>query len=228
MSVTPIDLWTTELPIERLQPHFRSLAANPVERRCLDRWAEGFRDANNNIVHEFQTKFSPALWKIYLYRLFLSLGFAVARPSDRPDFVVETPQGSVAVEAKVTEAGPGQAPVWTPIDEVPLDRERFYDVTCAKLSGAIASKLQHHRTYADEPAVRSRPFLLGVNPYDSSHFVMQGFGTLTRVLYQYRDPTFAIDRNGRMRPGIGESSRSRRGAEQSYRLESSWIRRTQS
>ena len=198
MSLAPIDLWTTTVPTARLHPHFRSLAANPVERACLDRWAEGFADVNNNIAHEFQTKFSPAFWEIYLYRMFVSMGFAVSRPADRPDFVVKTPSGGIAVEAKVTEAGPGQPPVWMPIHEVPLDREQFYDRTCAKLSGAIASKLKHYRTYANEPAVKDKAFLLCLNPYDSPHFIMQGFEALARVLYQYCDPTLVIDKNGNM------------------------------
>lgn len=192
------DLWSTDLPIERLHPHFRSVAANPIERACLDRWVEGFKDVNNNFVHEFQTKFAPAFMELYLYRLFLSLEFTVSRPADRPDFVVDTPQGSVAVEAKVTEAGPGEAPVWTPIHEVPMDREQFYERTCAKLTGAIVSKLKHYRSYANEPAVKDKAFLLCLNPYDSPGFVMQGFGAITRVLYQYCDPTFTIDQNGRM------------------------------
>lgn len=198
MTIERIDLWTTNLPTERLHPHFRSLAANPVERACIDRWVDGFADVNNNIAHEFQTKFSPAFWEIYLYQMFVSMGFTVARPTDRPDFVVDTPAGGIAVEAKITEAGPGQPPVWIPIHEVPLNREQYYDQTCAKLSGAIASKTKHYRTYQNEPAVKDRPFLLCLNPYDSPHFVMQGFGALTRVLYQYCDPTFAIDAHGNM------------------------------
>src|ERR1051325_11983105 len=99
-----IGWWTASLPTERLHPHFRSIAANPVDRACLDRWAEGFLDVNNNIVHEFQTKFSPAFWELYLYRMFMSLGFTVSRPSDRTDFVVDRGD-SIAVEVKVTEAG---------------------------------------------------------------------------------------------------------------------------
>lgn len=198
MASAPIDLWTSTLPIGRLHPHFRSLAASPVDRACLDRWAEGFEDVNGNIVQELQTKFSSAFWEIYLYRMFVSMGFRVLRPKDRPDFVVCAHQECTAVEAKVTEAGPGQPPVWTPILDVPLDREQFYDQTCAKLSGALATKLKHYRTYSGEPAVKDRPFLLCLNPYDSPHFVMQGFGALTRVLYQYSDPTFAFDSNGKM------------------------------
>lgn len=193
-----MDLWATELPIERLHPHYRSMAACPADRACLDRWVEGFEDINNNIVHEFQTKFSPAFWEFYLYRMFLSMGLTVERPADRPDFVVIASKEDFAVEAKVTEAGPSGDPVWMPMDEVPLDREEFYDQTSAKLSGAISTKLRHFRTYANEPAVKGKAFILCLNPYDSPHFVMQGFGALTRVLYQYCDPTFDIDENGEM------------------------------
>jgi len=192
----PLDLWTTSLPVERLHPHFRSLAANPVDRACFQRWADDFPDVNGNAAHEFQTKFSPMFWEIYLFKMFQSLGFKVSRPIDRPDFVLDAPQGMIAAEAKIIDSSPGQAPVWTPIHEVPLDRDAFYEQTCAKLSGALHDKLKHFRTYSGEPAVRNRPFLLCVNPYDTPHFVMQGFGAMTRVLYQYCDPQVAQNSSG--------------------------------
>lgn len=195
-AAKPTDLWTTNLPKERLHPHFRSLAANPTDRACFQRWADGYPDANGNIAHELQTRFSPVFWEIYLYRMFLSLGFTVSRPKDRPDFVLGAPQGPIAAEAKIIDSSPGQAPVWTPILEVPLDREAFYEQTCAKFSGALHGKLKHYRTYANEPAVKDRPFLLCVSPYDTPHFVMQGFGAMTRVLYQYCDPIVAPTASG--------------------------------
>lgn len=192
----PLDLWTTKLPAERLHPHFRSLAANPVDRACFQRWADDFTDVNGNTAHEFQTKFSAMFWEIYLFKMFQSLGFKVTRPKDRPDFVLEAPQGSIAAEAKIIDSSPGQAPVWTPIHEVPLDRDAFYEQTCAKFAGALHAKLKHYRTYFEEPAVKDRPFLLCINPYDTPHFVMQGSGGMTRVLYQYCDPIAAATASG--------------------------------
>lgn len=135
-------------------------------------------------------------WEIYLFKMFQTLGFKVARPKDRPDYILDTPQGFIAAEAKIIDTSPHQAPIWTPIHEVPLDREAFYEQTCAKFSGALHQKLKHYRTYANEPAVKSRPFLLCVNPYDTPHFVMQGFGAMTRVLYQYCDPIVAPTESG--------------------------------
>ncbi len=190
------DLWTTKLPAARLHPFFRSLAACPVDRACFQRWADGFPDVNGNAAHEFQTKFSPMFWEIYLFKMFQTLGFDVARPKDRPDFVLQTSQGPVAAEAKVIDTGQGQSPVWTPINEVSWDRESFYAQTCAKLSGALRDKLQHLRSYGDEPHVKDRPFLLCVNPYDTPHFIMQGFGAMTRVLFQYCDPIIAENSSG--------------------------------
>lgn len=192
----PLDLWTTCLPVERWHPHFRSLAANPVDRACFQRWADDFPDVNGNAAHELQTKFSPMFWEICLFKMFQTLGFTVSRPNDRPDFVLETPQGVIAAEAKIIDSSPGQSPVWTPIHEVPLDRDAYYEQTCAKLSGALHDKLKHFRTYSDEPAVKDRPFLLCVNPYDTPHFVMQGFGAMTRVLYQSCDPQVAQNSSG--------------------------------
>lgn len=192
----PVDLWTTKLPVQRLHPFFRSLAACPVDRACFQRWADGFTDANGNAAHEFQTKFSPMFWEIYLFKMFQTLGFEVSRPKARPDFVLQTPSGPVAAEAKIIDTGQGQMPIWTPIHEVPWDRESFYAQTCAKFSGALQGKLAELRSYVDEPAVKDRPFLLCVNPYDTPHFITQGFGAMTRVLFQYCDPIIAENGSG--------------------------------
>jgi hypothetical protein len=192
-----IDLWTPRYPIDRLHPHFRVLAATP-RRDCITRWANDFIDVNHNIVHEFQTKFSPAFWELYLNAMFKSLEFGVSRPADRPDFVLDAPQGLIAAEAKVTEAGPGQVAELVPKCDVPYDREQFYAQTSAKLQGAIDAKMKSYRAYANEQHVKDRPFLLCLNPYDHPWFVVQGFGAITRVLYQYCDPTCEIGEGGTM------------------------------
>jgi hypothetical protein len=148
MGAQQIDLWTAKYPVARLHRHFRSLSATPRDRDCVTRWARDFVDVNNTIVDEFQTKFSPAFWELYLHATFKSLGFGVSRPADRPDFLLNAPQGEIAAEAKVTEAGPGQVPEWTPKHAVAYDREHFYQQTSAKLSGALATKMKSYRAYA--------------------------------------------------------------------------------
>lgn len=153
---------------------------------------------NGNAAHEFQTKFSPMFWEIYLFKMFQTLGFTVSRPKDRPDFVLDAPQGMIAAEAKIINPTPGKAPVHAPMHEVTWNREAFYEQTCVKLNGALRAKLRDYRTYSAEPAVKDRPFLLCVNPYDTPHFVVQGFEAMTRVLFQYGDPEVAPTETGRL------------------------------
>lgn len=193
----PLDLWTTTLPMDRLYPHFRALAAMPTDRECFQRWADGFADVNGNIVDVFQTQFSPAFWEIYLYKFFQRLGFQVERPPQRPDYVLATPQGTIVAEATtINPCGPSF--VSTPIHDTPFDREAFYDQTSARLMGSLQRKLDAYRLYAEEREVEGRPFLLCINPYDNPHFVVQGFGAITRVLYQYCDPRFVYGASGQM------------------------------
>ncbi len=198
MPRQPIDLWTPRYPAGRLHSHFQKLTQMPETQRTITRWADGFEDVNNTIVQEFQTKFSPAFWELYLHAMFRSLGFGVARPALRPDFVLNTPHGAIAAEAKVTEPSPGDAPEWTPKQEVAFNRDEFYERSSIKLAGAMATKLRSFLEYASEPHVKDRPFLLCLSPFDHPWFVVQGFGAITRVLYQYGDPIVGFDKTGAM------------------------------
>lgn len=198
MSSNLIDLWTPRFPEARLHQHFRAMAATPSSRQCLDRWADGFEDADQKIVQEFQLTFSPAFWEIYLHAMFRSLGFDVSRPQHHPDFVLGTAQHEVVAEAKVTLAGPGQVPEWTPKHDVPYDQEQFYYQTTSKLAGAIKAKAESYRSYCHESHVRGRPFVLCLGPYDHPWFVNQHARAIWRVLYQYDTPVGYVSPTGHM------------------------------
>lgn len=94
MGTTPIDLWTPTYPVERLHRHFRSLAATPQDRDCITRCADDFVDVNNTLKDEFQTKLSSAFWELIVHVMLKSLGFGISLPADRPDFVLNAPQGN--------------------------------------------------------------------------------------------------------------------------------------
>jgi hypothetical protein len=199
MPPAALDLWTPRFTVDRLHPHFRGMAADPSSRACIERWADGFPDTDGKIVQEFQTRFSPAFWELYLFAMFRSLGFGVSRPKDRPDFILDTPGGRVAAEAKVTEAGPGQVPEWTPKQDVPYEKEAFYAQTTAKLAGAVKCKAEAYRKYAEEPQVKGLPFVLCLGPYDHPWFVNQHARAIWRVLYQYDQPTGEVTDSGWLR-----------------------------
>lgn len=199
MPQPALDLWSPRFATERLHRHFRGIAADPSSRACVDRWADGFPDTDGKIVQEFQTRFSPAFWELYLFAMFRSLGFRVSRPGNRPDFILHTPSGRIAAEAKVTEAGPGQIPEWTPKHEVSYEKDAFYAQTTAKLAGAVKCKAEAYRKYAHKCHVRDLPFLLCLGPYDHPWFVNQHARAIWRVLYQYDQPTGDVTESGRLR-----------------------------
>lgn len=193
-----LDLWTLQVPVQQLHPHFRALAANPSSRGCVTRWANGFTDIDNDFVPKFQRSFSPQFWELYLHAMFNSLGFNPTRPKAHPDFVLHTSQGEIATEAKVTEAGPGQTPEWAAKSETEYDTEQFYEQTTAKLCGAVVSKIQSYRRYANEPHVVGRPFLLSLGAYDHPWFINQHARAIWRVLYQYDEPSGYVSDQGIM------------------------------
>lgn len=181
-----------------IHPHFRVLAGTTSSRGCIDRWAIGFEDIDNDFVPKFQRSFSPQFWELYLHAMFKSLGFNPTRPKAHPDFVLHAPQGEIVTEAKVTEAGPGQTPEWTTKTEVPYDQDTFYAQTTAKLSGAVDHKIKSYRKYASKPHVKDRPFLLSLGAYDHPWFIKQHARAIWRVLYQYDQPTGYISDTGNM------------------------------
>lgn len=198
MSARSIDLWKLQVPVEQLHSHFRLLAESAPNRESINRWADGFIDIDGDFVPKFQRTFSPQFWELYLHAMFKSLGFGVSRPAVHPDFVLQTPQGTIVTEAKVTEAGPGQIPESTPKHEVPYEANAFYAQTTAKLSGAVKGKIESYRKYASEPHVKGRPFLLSLGAYDHPWFVVQHARAIWRVLYQYDQPTGYLSDTGNM------------------------------
>ena len=57
-------------------------------RSVIETWADGFVDRDNNFVNEFQTRFNPCFWELYIFACLKELGLAADFAFSSPYFVV--------------------------------------------------------------------------------------------------------------------------------------------
>lgn len=68
------------------------------EKKMLFNWTDGLLDIDNKFIREFQETFHSAFWEIYLYKLFIEVGFELDQSHKISDFIIKEPQ-EVYVEA---------------------------------------------------------------------------------------------------------------------------------
>ena len=57
-------------------------------RSVIESWAEGFVDRDKKFVKEFQTRFNPCFWELYIFACLKELELAADFAHTSPDFVV--------------------------------------------------------------------------------------------------------------------------------------------
>ena len=99
----PLDLFTLQVPKNRLHPNFLILAnerAFSAAREVIAEMAKVFDDPDGNFVKDFQTTgFNSRLWELYLFAALVEEGFKLDRNHSQPDFIASTSGQTVAIEA---------------------------------------------------------------------------------------------------------------------------------
>jgi hypothetical protein len=170
-----MDLFTTNVPPEKLHPLFKKLIdpAYLPERLLIESWADGFYDRDGKFAKEFQTTFESCLWELYLFACLKERGAKVDFDHYAPDFVVETPQ-SFCMEATIAAPAVGGAsPVGYNINDMPDDFNAFNSQAAIRIANSFSSKLKKYREgYAALSHVKDRPFVLAIAAFDRpfAHF----------------------------------------------------------
>ena len=172
-------------------PNFKRVMSSPAsQRRVLEAWAEGFVDRDKKFVREFQTRFNPCFWELYVFACLKELGLAVDFRFASPDFVVVKGFCRCCIECVVAEHARGklaeheltiESRLQNP--QGPRREDIAYEATI-RLANSISGKYEKYKSsYGQLRHVRGKPFVLAIAPFEQPHFWIQRLDGITNVLY---------------------------------------------
>ena len=191
MAQSKRTLFVPVVPMERLNPHFKSLVDAPTyhpTRNMLDQVYQGFEDPDGNFLGQFQTTgFDARFFELYLYAYFSNSGFEVDRTHPSPDFVVTRDAVTVAVEA--TTVNPSQGNLFAseslPSKLGPRELARFQNEELPiRFGSPLFSKLKNK--YWELEHCKGRPFILAIQAFFNEESLTVADSGLTQYLYGHR------------------------------------------
>lgn len=187
-----MDIFRPIVPEDRWHQHFRAVLAPECapSRAVVKQWATGFPDRDGKFVQEFQLSFNSPFWELYLHATFREYGFAFDWANAAPDFSISRSGKHLCVEAVTANAADGKPNEWDVKfgkDELPkIDLEKLNREAIIRLANAIYSKYKkYQQSYAKQPHVAQRPFVLAVAPFEQPFFNHQYSRPIKAVLYDY-------------------------------------------
>jgi hypothetical protein len=182
-----VDLFVPVVDQKRWHPNFERLLATitPQERLLLQDWRTGFDDRDGNFLIEFQTKFNPAFWELYLFACTKELRLSVSFEHPRPDFEISG-DAPFLIEAVTTSNAADGEPEWSRDlgKAEKLDMKEIVETASIRLANSMSAK---YKKYLEEyrllPHVVERPFVIAVAPFEQPFFFMQNQQAIHRVLY---------------------------------------------
>lgn len=165
----PTDFFTPVVRAERLHPIFKSLIDGPQyspARGIIEPMMRFYEDPDGNFVEQFQTTaFDARLWELYLFAVFVELGYARIPGFNAPDFVLRSPFGALSVEATTINPPANNAP------KMPENQEQaaayLENYVPIKLARTLRRKLNKKSPYWNIPALEDVPFVLAVQDFHS-------------------------------------------------------------
>jgi len=185
-DVPNIDLFSVDIPEDRLHPHFKNIQSDYFSnvRKVLSQWIEGFIDRDNKFKIEFQTTFNSSFWELYLHAAFRELGLVADFSYERPDFIFDLFVAEAVTSNPPNHGLPESAPI--DISQIPNNLSQMVRLSTLQLSGAIRSKmLKYQSDYRNLPQVGDKPFLVCIAPYDQPKVHSLGSRPILRCLYGF-------------------------------------------
>jgi len=162
-----LDLFTPQLPKDRLHPSFLTLAdglAFSAAREVIVEMANVFHDPDGNFVKDFQTTgFHSRLWELYLFAALVEEGFKLNRSHAQPDFVASTDGQTIAIEATTVnptigdDGKPVEPPEPNNFDEL---AELLRDYMPIKFGSPLFQKLEKKDWMRKH--IRGLPFIIAI------------------------------------------------------------------
>lgn len=176
---------------ESQHPNFKRVMLSPdSQKRVIEGWAEGFVDRDRKFVKEFQTRFNPCFWELYVFACLKELGLTVDFRFGSPDFVVASGFCRCCIECVVAENARGkQAEHGLTIEsrlqnpQGPRREDIAYEASIRLANSVSAKYAKYQNRYGKLEHVQGKAFVLAVAPFEEPHFWIQRLDGITNVLY---------------------------------------------
>lgn len=186
----PLDFFIPIVKEEKLHPSFKELAVRRKHpaRELIAEMMNWYEDVDGNFVEQFQsTGFDARLWELYLYALFIELGYGFNRDYVAPDFLCEGLLGKFFVEA--TTVNPSNN---TPKVGDLSEQDYFEQYVPMKFGSALFSKLK--KKYWELPHVAGLPLAFAIQDYHEPYSMTWSIDALIGYLFGVRQ--FRLTNNG--------------------------------
>lgn len=189
-----MNLFEQQVSNEKLHPNYISFMKHSTEedRSILNQWADGFPDRDNKFVKEFQTTFNSCFWEIYLYKLFKDLGFSFDWNYNRPDFILNTNDIDIVVEATISSNAQNEQPEWEKEEDIMKRYNGYVDnmneknkYSIIRLANSFISKLRKYKDYKELTHVKKKPFVLAIAPFEQPLHYHQYDRPIMALLYDF-------------------------------------------
>ncbi len=179
----PLDFFKPVVEAEKQHPNFRALISgrgNSPALGLLTEMMHYFEDADGNFVQQFQsTGFDARLWELYLYALFIELGYGFNRKHAAPDFHCQGVLGEFFLEA--TTVNPSAvAPALNDSTQ-----QAYFDHYVPIKFGSVLSTKREKR-YWELPHVRGYPLVFAVQDFHAPRSMIWSSSALVEYLYGIR------------------------------------------
>lgn len=185
-----LDFFTPVVPRERLHQSFVSLAEakgfSPA-KFIIEPMMRWYEDVDGNFVQQFQTTgFDARIWELYLFAVFVEMGFVIERIHAVPDFTCRGLFGSFAIEAATVNPtqGPGGIPLPLPPRETEEEQRIFIkEYMPIKFGSALISKLR--KRYWEKPSAKDLPLMFAIHDFHAPQSMTFTRSALPIYLYGY-------------------------------------------
>ncbi|MDO9455234.1 hypothetical protein [Nocardioides sp.] len=183
----PVDFFTPVRPSDRLNHGFLQLTQNygwTAAHEVIKHMMRWYEDVDGNFVEQFQTTgFDARIWELYLFATLNEADYSLDRSFPMPDFVVDGPQGTFALEA--TTVNPrvvdGKAEPDAPFD-TPEEKFRYVrDYMPIRYAGPLTAKL--NKKYWEREHVDGLPLVLAIQDFHEPRSMSWTGSSLSIYLY---------------------------------------------
>jgi hypothetical protein len=174
------------VPDEQLHRNFKILMSDEgysPARGIIGELSFAFTDLDGNYRKDFQTQnFDSRLWELYLYAAFYELHFSIDDQHAVPDFIVEGPEGKIAVEAVTVNSTKGAQPPSPKTSAEVTDLCRDY--MPLKWGSPLVSKL--NKRYWEKAHIQDIPLTFAIHDFHAPGSMTWSFPALSDCLFGIR------------------------------------------